>query len=307
MKIFHGNTRVVENPDILIDGTYRDFGNGFYCYESSTYALKHALCYTEQPVVSQFEFFESDELKMKRFEKFSDEYIQFIRQCRAGIPHNYDVVIGPMIDENVVDYFYVMDDVNLTLRGVQEKLLELDTSLQIAFCTEKSMDFLKFEGILRGGWFLEEDEMDLYCLCEVIEYASRKFKQNKKYIVNKIGRERLTNFLKAGALVYGHQDIDESMEQWQNEFHFEEGHYDPWHQIWSLCKNTPKEYVMTSVYKNLILDTLEIGETFVDAMIRVYNHPICERLEEFNCSAYYEPPYVIAQAYWNNDFSKNRE
>jgi hypothetical protein len=43
-------------------------------------------------------------------------------------------------------------------------------------------------------------------------------------------------------------------------------------------------------------------EDYVDGMIRVYNDPICEVIDNYNCSAYYEPSYVIARTYLNGGF-----
>lgn len=45
-----------------------------------------------------------------------------------------------------------------------------------------------------------------------------------------------------------------------------------------------------------------LPESKVDGIIRVYNNPICEVIDNYNCSAYYEPSYVIARAYQNGDF-----
>lgn len=45
-----------------------------------------------------------------------------------------------------------------------------------------------------------------------------------------------------------------------------------------------------------------LPESKVDGIIRVYNNLICEVIDNYNCSAYYEPSYVIARAYQNGDF-----
>lgn len=45
-----------------------------------------------------------------------------------------------------------------------------------------------------------------------------------------------------------------------------------------------------------------LPESEVDGIIRVYNNPICEVIDNYNCSAYYEPSYVIARAYQNGGF-----
>ena len=43
-------------------------------------------------------------------------------------------------------------------------------------------------------------------------------------------------------------------------------------------------------------------EDYVDGIIRVYNDDICDVIDDYNCSAFYEPSYVIARAYQNGGF-----
>jgi hypothetical protein len=59
---------------------------------------------------------------------------------------------------------------------------------------------------------------------------------------------------------------------------------------------------MGKVYERLIVDTLQSNEDYVNGLIRVYNNPICEVIDNYNCSAYYEPSYVIARAYQDGGF-----
>jgi len=44
------------------------------------------------------------------------------------------------------------------------------------------------------------------------------------------------------------------------------------------------------------------NETEVEGIIRVYNDEICDKIDNYNCSAYYEPSYVIARAYYQGGF-----
>lgn len=69
-----------------------------------------------------------------------------------------------------------------------------------------------------------------------------------------------------------------------------------------LVDNIPTDMQMGKVYTRLIVDTLESEENYVDGIIRVYNNPICDVLDNYNSSAYYEPSYVIARAYFNDGF-----
>lgn len=59
---------------------------------------------------------------------------------------------------------------------------------------------------------------------------------------------------------------------------------------------------MGKVYMRLIVDTLKQGEDYVEGIIRVYNDPICDVIDNYNTSAYYEPSYVIARAYNEGGF-----
>ena len=56
------------------------------------------------------------------------------------------------------------------------------------------------------------------------------------------------------------------------------------------------------VYAKLIVDTMESKENYVDGIMRVYNDEICDTIDNYNCSAFYEPSYVIARAYQSGGF-----
>lgn len=42
---------------------------------------------------------------------------------------------------------------------------------------------------------------------------------------------------------------------------------------------------MGKVYSRLVLGTLQEGENFSDGIIRVYNNPLCEIVDDYNSSA----------------------
>ena len=46
---------------------------------------------------------------------------------------------------------------------------------------------------------------------------------------------------------------------------------------------------MGKVYQRLIVDTALWNENYVDEIYRVYNSDICDIIDNYNCSAYYEP------------------
>ena len=56
------------------------------------------------------------------------------------------------------------------------------------------------------------------------------------------------------------------------------------------------------VYKRLVLNTMQHKEDYADAILRVYNNPICEVLDNYDCSAYYEPSPYITRSYYAGGF-----
>ena len=69
-----------------------------------------------------------------------------------------------------------------------------------------------------------------------------------------------------------------------------------------LCSSIPTATQMGKVYKRLILNTLQGNEDFADGILRVYNNPICETIDNYNSSAYYEPSPYIARSYYAGGF-----
>jgi len=89
---------------------------------------------------------------------------------------------------------------------------------------------------------------------------------------------------------------------WIDEYQLKSGHYDVEAVNPELCSNIPTATQMGKVYKRLILNTLQSNEDFADGILRVYNDPICEVIDNYNSSAYYEPSPYIARSYYAGTF-----
>lgn len=144
--IYHGSYCKVEEPKI-IEGKYtKDFGRGFYCTILVEQAEKWAQKY-DTAIVNMYEYNENTELKIKEFTIMTEEWLDFIINCRLGKEHEYDIVIGAMADDQV--YNYVNDLINGTI--TREAFWELakfrHPTHQIVFCTEESLKCIKFIGI----------------------------------------------------------------------------------------------------------------------------------------------------------------
>ena len=89
---------------------------------------------------------------------------------------------------------------------------------------------------------------------------------------------------------------------WIRDYKLEDSDYDITDVDRELAERIPTPLEMGDVYKRLINDTLGSKEDYVDGIIRVYNNDICNVIDNYNSSAFYEPSYVIARAYQDGGF-----
>lgn len=144
-------------------------------------------------------------------------------------------------------------------------------------------------------------ENDLYFICYMIERVARKIHQKNKYVVNTIGKNELYRLISLANTLHCENPLKVEAE-WIEEYKLEEGSFDILDVDKELAPNIPRETQMGKVYMRLIVDTLKPGEDYVEGIMRVYNDPICQVIDNYNTSAYYEPSYVIARAYNEGGF-----
>lgn len=152
--------------------------------------------------------------------------------------------------------------------------------------------------------FFPEDQIrenDLYFLCYMIERVARKLHQRNKYIVNSIQKDEWERLISLANVLHCENPLKIEAE-WIEEYSLEKGEFDITEVDPDLVNEIPSETQMGKVYTRLILSTLQPGEDYIDGMIRVYNDEICDMIDNYNSSAYYEPSYVITRAYNNGGF-----
>jgi hypothetical protein len=148
----------------------------------------------------------------------------------------------------------------------------------------------------------EEIEInDLYFICYMIERVARCIHQKNKYVVNTIGKDQLYHLISCANVLHCENPLKVEHD-WIEEYQLVQSDFDITNVDPELVSNIPSPLEMGAVYQRLITDTLTKKEDYVEGIIRVYNAPICEVIDNYNCSAYYEPSYVIARAYQNGGF-----
>ena len=156
---------------------------------------------------------------------------------------------------------------------------------------------------MKNKYFPDEDieEHDLYFICHMIERVARHIKQKNKYVVNTIGKDELYHLISCANVLHCENPLKVEND-WINDYDLKQGNYDITNVDKDIAEIIPSPIDMGAVYQRLIRDTMSSKEDYVDGIIRVYNNEICDVIDNYNCSAFYEPSYVIARAYQNGGF-----
>lgn len=157
MKLYHGSNVIVDNPKIIKSDRALDFGTGFYLTTDFEQAKKWSILTAERrktgkALISVFEISEEDmnNLSILKFESANREWLEFVSKNRKNqeTNKNADIVIGPVANDNT------MPVITLYLRGdynadeAIKRLLTQKLKDQVVFKSEKSLKYLKFEGVI---------------------------------------------------------------------------------------------------------------------------------------------------------------
>ena len=145
MTVYHGGYQAVEKPEIRVNRYTKDFGAGFYCTVIKEQAQRWARRYNTK-IVSIYDVRIPSGLKVLEFKEMTEIWLDFIVLCRSGQPHDYDIVIGAMADDQI--YTYVSDYIDGTITREQFWVLAKFKypTHQINFCTEKALKCLEYRG-----------------------------------------------------------------------------------------------------------------------------------------------------------------
>jgi len=152
--------------------------------------------------------------------------------------------------------------------------------------------------------FFENEEItenDLYFICYMIERVARKLHQKNKYVVNHITKKEWRRLISIANVLHCENPL-KIEDEWIEEYHLEKGVFDITDVDLKLVDEIPSATQMGKVYMRLILSVLQPKEDYIDGLVRVYNNEICETIDNYNSSAYYEPSYVITRAYNGGGF-----
>lgn len=156
MILYHGSNVIVDQPKLIRQNRYLDFGFGFYTTTNREQAVNFAQKVTDRRkmgeatlnIYSVNEAVAFQECKVLQFDSPDEAWLDFVAANRQGTyqGEKYDLIYGAVANDDVYR------TIALYMTGVLDKEQTL-SSLKIrklfnelVFATEKSLQYLKFEG-----------------------------------------------------------------------------------------------------------------------------------------------------------------
>ena len=153
MILYHGSYMEVQQPDLKHSRQAVDFGRGFYTTPLYEQAKKWCERFTKQgkcAFISKYTFDETklEEFKVLKFDDYSEEWLEFVLNCRRKIDtSSYDVVIGGVANDKVFNTVELYFDNLIDKKEAIQRLKYEKPNLQICFRSEKVIKSgLDFEG-----------------------------------------------------------------------------------------------------------------------------------------------------------------
>lgn len=150
LTLYHGTDCLFYTVDLRKSIGKRDFGTGFYtttvAAQAESWARnKKIRNHSEAAHVYVFEAEITDDLSVYKYDGLTEEWLEMVRANRkyGGIQHNYDIMIGPVANDDT------MVTVNRYVAGIYtaeeaiERLRFSRANDQISFHTERSLKCLK--------------------------------------------------------------------------------------------------------------------------------------------------------------------
>ena len=153
MTLYHGSLEIVEKPQILQANRPLDFGTGFYTTTSLQQARHWVKLRMEQSQASVgfiniYEYSPKRDLRTRLFRSANEAWVDFVHANRTvqDYNHDYDIVTGPVANDNVYLSFNLYESGIITKRELIRRLKTYKLVDQLLFHTERSLDTLEYVG-----------------------------------------------------------------------------------------------------------------------------------------------------------------
>lgn len=155
MILYHCTNVSFDKIDLTKSKPNKDFGRAFYlsANPSEIEPVGKAKVLLEGGVQTMLEFKFDETLltdgtfKVKKFDGYSEEWAEFIfanRDFKQDFRHNYDIVYGPIANDNIGEQIRKFRTLRIPLTQFMEELkYAKGITFQYAFCTQKAVEALK--------------------------------------------------------------------------------------------------------------------------------------------------------------------
>ncbi len=144
--VYHGTTDAFEQIDLTFSQDRRDFGKGFYTTLLREQAEQWAIRlqnrrHLSKGLLYEYRFAPNSSLSIKRFTALDESWLEFIKENRVkgGCTHPFDVVIGPVADDNTMPTVLLYMNGVYTAQEAIERLRYQKINNQISFHTQKAL------------------------------------------------------------------------------------------------------------------------------------------------------------------------
>ena len=139
---------------------------------------------------------------------------------------------------------------------------------------------------------------DLFFTCSLIDYIARKTQNTRADVVNMLGAEKVEKIYDL-ADIYHSDNIERVSDDFICESGMEEGTFD---NVKMCGYAIPSHWDIGKVYKRLIKSVSEYEKIdVIDALMKIYNSFISEKIDDYNSSMYYENPSYLLECYLENE------
>lgn len=142
--LYHGSKEIVKYPEIRMAQYNKDFYFGFYCTTIPEQAERWATRMGKAGYLNIYEYNQNIDLKCLKFSEMTEEWLDFIVQCRLGKTHNYDIVEGPMANDTIFNYVQDFVDGKISRSAFWELARFKKPTHQISFHTVSALSTLTY-------------------------------------------------------------------------------------------------------------------------------------------------------------------
>ncbi len=152
--LFHGSKEIVEYPEIRMAKFNKDFYFGFYCTLFPEQAKRWAVRYSGKGIINEYSYSPDSTLRILKFSEMTEDWLDFIVDCRQGKMHDYDIVEGPMANDTIFNYIQNFVDGKISRAAFWELARFKHPTHQISFHTVRALSTLHF----RKGYEVSDEK-----------------------------------------------------------------------------------------------------------------------------------------------------